>query len=226
VFVLHFSLPDGQRVSVEVRSVLNAGFSGRSEDVVAAHVAELAALGIPAPNVTPCLYPVAPYLATQASEVPVQHGRTSGEAEWALVITRDDLLLTVASDHTDRDLEVHGVAWSKQVAPNVLSRQAWRFAEVAERIDTLTLMAWVRNDGWAEIQNGTCADLQPPKYWLDVLHARNLYAPGTVLLSGTLPMHRGTNQFASAWRVELGDPSTGRTITTEYEVRRLPDPIA
>jgi hypothetical protein len=224
--VLHFSLPDGQRVSVEVRSVLNAGFSGRTEDVVAAHVAELATLGIPAPGVTPCLYPVAPYLATQAGEVPVQHGRTSGEAEWALVITRDDLLLTVASDHTDRDLEKHGVAWSKQVAPNVLSRQAWRFTEVAERIDTLTLTAWVRDGEWTEIQRGTCADLQPPKYWLDLLHAKNLYAPGTVLLSGTLPMIRSVNQFAPAWRVELGDPSTDRTITTEYEVRRLPDPIA
>ncbi len=225
--MLQFSLPDGQRATVEVRSVLNAGFSGRSAEVVAAHVAELAALGIPAPAVTPCLYPVAPYLAMQASEVPVQNDRTSGEAEWALIITRDDLLLTVASDHTDRSLEVHGVGWSKQVAPNVLSRQAWRFEDVAERMDSLTLSAWVRHDGdWAEIQNGTCGDLQPPKYWLDLLHAKNLYAPGTVLMSGTLPMRRGVNQFADAWRVELADPSTGRTITTDYEVRRLPEPIA
>ena len=45
----------------------------------------------------------------------MQHGRTSGEAEWALVITGpiDDVLLTAACDHTDRELEVHGVAWSK-----------------------------------------------------------------------------------------------------------------
>ncbi|TCO64295.1 uncharacterized protein DUF2848 [Actinocrispum wychmicini] len=224
--MLHFSLPDGQRVSVEVRSVLNAGFSGRSDDVVAAHIAELAALGIPAPNVTPCLYPVAPYLATQSGEVLVQHGRTSGEVEWALVITRDDVLLTVASDHTDRDLERHGVGWSKQVAPNVLSHQAWRFAEVAERMDAMTLTAWVRNGEWTEIQNGTCADLQPPKYWLDVMEANNLHVPGTVLMSGTLPMRRGVNQFADAWRGELSDPTTGRTLTAEYHVRRLPDPIA
>jgi hypothetical protein len=226
VFVLHFSLPDGQRVTVEVRSVLNAGFSGRNDDIVAAHIAELAALGIPAPAVTPCLYPVAPYLAIQAGEVPVQHGRTSGEVEWALVITRDDILLTVASDHTDRDLERHGAGWSKQVAPNVLSRQAWRFAEVAERFDSLTLTAWVRNGEWTEIQSGVCGDLQPPKYWLELLQDNKLHAPGTVLMSGTLPMLRGVNQFAEAWRVELGDPTTGRTITTEYHVRRLPDPIA
>ncbi|MET3141017.1 UNVERIFIED_ORG: hypothetical protein ABIB13_000718 [Arthrobacter sp. UYEF2] len=45
------------------------------------------------------------------------HARTSGEAEWALVITDDGVLLTVACDHTDRALEVHGVAWSKKCPP-------------------------------------------------------------------------------------------------------------
>lgn len=225
--MLHFSLPDGQKVGVGVRTVLNAGYAGRSQDDVAAHVAELAAMGIPAPTSTPCLYPVAPYLASQTSEVPVQHGRTSGEAEWALVITRDDVLLTAACDHTDRDLEVHGVAWSKQAAPDVLSRQAWRLADVADRIDTLTITAWVRNDGdWTEIQRGTFSDLLSPQYWLDILPARDLYAPGTVLLSGTIPMHGGVDQFAEAWRVELADPATGRTISLEYEVRRLPEPMA
>jgi hypothetical protein len=224
--VLHFSLPDGQKVGVEVRTVLNAGYAGRSQDAVAEHVAELAALGIPAPKTTPCLYPIAPYLATQAGEVPVQHDRTSGEAEWALVVTRDDVLLTAASDHTDRDLEVHGVAWSKQAAPNVLSRQAWRLSDVEDRIDSLTLAAWVRNGGeWTEIQSGTFADLLAPGYWLDLLPTRGLYAPGTVLLSGTIPMFRGVDQFAGAWRVELADPATGRSISLEYEVRRLPEPI-
>lgn len=33
---------------------------------MAAHVKELAELGVPAPSVTPALYPVAPYLAQQA----------------------------------------------------------------------------------------------------------------------------------------------------------------
>jgi hypothetical protein len=226
VIVLHFSLPDGQKVGVGVRTVLNAGYAGRSQDDVAAHVAELTAMGIPAPTSTPCLYPVAPYLATQAGEVPVQHGRTSGEAEWALVITRDDVLLTAACDHTDRDLEVHGVAWSKQAAPDILSRQAWRLADVADRIDTLTITAWVRKNGdWTEIQRGTFGDLLPPQYWLDILPTRDLYAPGTVLLSGTIPMHGGVDQFAEAWRVELADPATDRTISLEYEVRRLPEPM-
>ncbi|AWF99297.1 hypothetical protein BEH62_03120 [Clavibacter michiganensis subsp. insidiosus] len=110
---LRFQLPDGSTPSVEVVSLLNAGYAGRDQVEVQAHIDELAELGVPGPETTPALYPVAPYLASQAESVPAQHGRTSGEAEWALVITDDDVLLTVACDHTDRALEVHGVAWSK-----------------------------------------------------------------------------------------------------------------
>ena len=99
--MLTFTLPDGTTESVEVTALLNAGYAGRNQEEVASHIAELAELGVPAPTVTPALYPISPYLAQQTDAVAVQHGRTSGEAEWALVIlgdTIDDVLLTVACD--------------------------------------------------------------------------------------------------------------------------------
>ena len=117
---LTFTLPDGTVDTVEVTTLLNAGYAGRNQEEVASHIAELAELGVPAPTTIPAMYPISPYLAQQTTEVFVQHERTSGEAEWALVITEDDVLLTVACDHTDRDLEVHSVAWSKNAAPDVL----------------------------------------------------------------------------------------------------------
>ena len=141
---LSFTLPDGTRSSVTVKRLLNAGYSGRSQEDVAAHVAELAELGVPAPSTTPALYPVSPYLAQQTGTVLAQHGKTSGEAEWALVVDdTGDLLLTAACDHTDRELETYGVAWSKNAAPDVLATSAWRLDDVADRIDGLTLRAWV-----------------------------------------------------------------------------------
>jgi hypothetical protein len=222
---LTFALPDGTEVRTHVRTLLNAGYAGRDQESVAIHIAELADLGVPAPAVTPSLYPVSPYLAGQTDEVPAQHDRTSGEAEWALVIAGpapEDVLLTAACDHTDRQLEVHGVAWSKNAAPDVLARKAWRLVDVAERLDELTLRAWA---GEAEIQNGTLAELLTPAYWLEILRQRGLYEPGTVLISGTIPMHAGVDQFAASWRVELADPATGETIDLAYRVRRLPDPI-
>src|SRR5918998_875202 len=156
---LAFELPDGSSVPVTVTRLLNAGYAGREQDEVAAHVAELAELGVPAPTVTPALYPVAPYLAAQSDAVPVQHDRTSGEAEWALVVAGpepSDLLLTVACDHTDRALEV-------------LGRGAWRLVDVEDHLDQLRLRAWVAHDGDPEqlIQDSPLAALLPPRYWLD-----------------------------------------------------------
>jgi hypothetical protein len=216
-----------------VTTLLNAGYTGRAQDEVAKHVAELAELGVPAPSVTPALYPVSPYLAAQVDSVPAQHARTSGEAEWALVIGEDpsDPLLTVACDHTDRALEVHGVAWSKNAGLDVLGAGAWRLAEVADHLDAIRLRAWVRHGGGAGaageelVQDSTLEALLPPKYWLDVLRERGWLVPGTVLLSGTVAMIPGVDQFAEGWRVELSDPVSGRTLRLGYTVDRLPEPI-
>jgi len=225
--MLEFELFDGSTVTVEPTTVLNAGYAGRNQDEVAAHIAELAELGVPAPSVTPALYPVSPYLAQQTDTVYAQHGRTSGEAEWALVVvgdSDDDILLTVACDHTDRDLETHSVAWSKNAAPDVMGRHAWRLSEIADRIDDITLTAWVGTEETL-IQSGTMGDLLAPQYWLDVLRERGLFRPATVLLSGTISMVAGVDQFADAWKVELADPSTGRSITCRYRTVPMPEPI-
>ncbi|MFF3686304.1 DUF2848 domain-containing protein [Streptomyces sp. NPDC002187] len=225
--LLTFELPDGSTRDVDVVQVLNAGYAGRSQEDVAAHVAELAELGVPAPSVTPALYPVSPYLAQQTGQICVQHGRTSGEAEWALVVDgAGELLLTAACDHTDRRLEVHGVAWSKNAGPDVLARRAWRLADVQDRLDELTLRAWVTHgDEETAIQDGTLAELLTPAYWADVLRERGDLVPGTVLISGTIPMTEGVDQFAERWRVELADPATGDAIELCYDVVPMPAPI-
>jgi hypothetical protein len=225
---LTFDLPDGTTVAVTVTRLLNGGYAGREQDEVAAHVAELAELGVPAPEVTPALYPVAPYLAAQTDAVPVQHGRTSGEAEWALLVAGPqprDLLLTVACDHTDRALEVHGVAWSKNAGLDVLGRGAWRLADVEDHLDELRLRAWVTSGGGPErlIQDATLAALLPPRHWLGSVG--HLLEPGTVLLSGTVSMLPGVDQFADRWRVELADPVTGHALGLSYTVERMPEPI-
>ena len=219
-------MPDGSIESVDVTALLNAGYAGRNQAEVASHIAELAALGVPAPTTTPALYPISPYLAQQTDRVYVQHGRTSGEAEWALIITDNDVLITAACDHTDRDLEVHSVAWSKNAAPDVLGTKAWRLSDIADRLDDIALEAWVGHGDTIElIQQGTLGDLLVPKYWLDVLTERGDARPGTVLISGTISILHGVNQFADTWKVAMTDPATQDVIGVEYQTVRMPVPI-
>ena len=223
---LSFTMPDGSIESVDVTALLNAGYAGRNQAEVASHIAELAALGVPAPTATPALYPISPYLAQQTDRVYVQHGRTSGEAEWALIITDNDVLITAACDHTDRDLEVHSVAWSKNAAPDVLGTKAWRLSDIADRLDDIALEAWVGHGDTLElIQQGTLGDLLAPKYWLDVLTERGDAHPGTVLISGTISMLHGVNQFADTWKVAMTDPATRDVIGVEYQTVRMPESI-
>ena len=224
---LSFELPDGTTRNLQVKHLLNAGYAGREQEEVQAHIAELAELGVPGPATTPALYPVSPYLAQQVSEVRVQHSRTSGEAEWALVITDEDVLLTVACDHTDRELEVHGVAWSKNAGPDVLGRKAWRLDDVRDHLDNITLKGWVGDGETPDtlIQDSSLGALLSPDYWLEVLAERGLNRPGTVLISGTVAMKPGVDQFARSWRVEMTDPVTGTSVDAKYVVEQMAEPI-
>jgi 2-keto-4-pentenoate hydratase/2-oxohepta-3-ene-1,7-dioic acid hydratase in catechol pathway len=212
--------------SIEVGWLFNAGYAGRDSDAVQRHVDELAELGVPAPDSVPTLYPLSSLLARQDDSVQVPHGRTSGEAEWALIVgsSPDDLLLAAACDHTDRELEKHGVAWSKQSAPDIIGNRAWRWDRVADDFDDFTLRAWVTHGHSEElISDGSPAELLSPAYWIDKLGETDLLRPGTVVLSGTIPMIEGVDQFADGWRVELADKA-GNNSTAAYRVEQLGEP--
>lgn len=216
-----------ETVEVDIRRLYNAGYAGRDQTQVRLHIEELAALGVPAPATTPSLYPVSSYLARHADTVEAQHAQTSGEAEWGVVVAGprpEDVLLTAACDHTDRALEVHGVAWSKNAGPDVLGRRAWRLVDLGERTDALRLRAWVGAERTL-IQDGRVGDLLSPAHWLDVLRERGEHAQGVVLISGTIPMLEGVDQFADRWEVELLDEATGEASRVVYDVALLPEPI-
>jgi hypothetical protein len=224
---LSFVVPDAEPVRVEVTALLNAGYAGRDQAEVRAHIDELAELGVPAPTTTPALYPVAPYLAQHVDQVPVQHDRTSGEAEWAMVVAgpgEEDVLITAACDHTDRALEVHGVAWSKNASPDVLGDQGWRLVDIIDHLDSIRIVGRVGADRTV-IQDATFAALLPPHYWQEVLRSRGEYQPGTVLISGTVAMTPGVDQFSDRWEVELIDDVLGRSVSCSYRVVPMPAPI-
>lgn len=213
---LTFTLPNQTSTSVTVTRLLNAGYAGRNQQEVQDHIDELAELGIPGPTTIPALYPVAPYLAMQTNLVPVQHDQTSGEAEWALVVTEDDVLLTVACDHTDRKLEVHGVAWSKNASPDVLGADAWSLTEIRDHLDSIRLRGWVGEGENEElIQDSPLAALLSPDHWLAVLTER-----------GLTNLEPYCSQEPSKWlRASISSPQPGELSSTiQYSIAGLGQP--
>lgn len=210
--------------TIAVNWVFNAGYAGCNTEEVRHHIEELAVLGVPAPKTFPTLYPLGAHVISQEHLYQAPHDKTSGEAEWALFLGRNENehLLMAACDHTDRALEAYGVAWSKQSAPDFIGNVAWRYSDVKNSFSDFTLKAWVKNDGKQEIiQDGKTGLLISPTVWIEKLKKAGLARPGTLLLSGTIPMLKSVNQFSDGWKVELCD-NKGHVSCVSYEIERLP----
>ncbi|MXN17767.1 DUF2848 domain-containing protein [Pseudooceanicola sp. GBMRC 2024] len=213
---MQFHTPDGL-TEIEVTHLFVAGWTGRDHAKVAHHIAELAAIGVAPPSRTPLFYRTSAPLLRQADSVEVLGPGTSGEVEPLLVQGAGGLWLGLASDHTDRALEAHSVAHSKQVCPKPAARQLWPLADVAGHLDQLVLSCDIQEDGtWLRYQHGTLAAIRPLP---ELLEACPL-PEGGAMLCGTLAAIGGVRE-ARAYRMALTDPVLGREITLAYHVRPL-----
>lgn len=197
----------GTRSVVAVRRLLIAGYTGRDVAAVARHVEELARAGVPRPASTPTCYHLDPQLVTQSEVVVVAGPNTSGEVEPVLVVTGGRRLLTVGSDHTDRDLEREDVATAKAACPKVVGTTAVDLASLpGGSWDSVALHSRLA-DG-SVYQDGTLAELLHPDDLLARLADVDL-ADGDILFLGTVPAIGGIRpspSFAASLRVP-GGPS-------------------
>jgi hypothetical protein len=210
-----------ERVEFDVRRILNAGFTGRDQAAVRRHIEELQAHGVPCPDRTPAFYPKLASLITTAAEVEVLGLRTSGEGEFVLLVGRDEVLVAVGSDHTDRELETQTIEKAKLVCPSVLSAEVWDLAEVREGWDDLRLSSHVTVQGTRRLyQEGRLGRLLAPDDLLARVRDRvagELW--GTVIYSGTLELLGGELSCGERFEVELVDDRRGRTLHCAYRVR-------
>jgi hypothetical protein len=200
-----------------------AGYTGRNQDEVQSHIEELLAHGIPAPSRTPTLFACAPELLTTAEGISVLGDATSGEGEAVLFADGAELLVAVGSDHTDRDLETTDIPRAKQVCAKVVSRAAWRFADVADHWDELILRSWIgEGDDMGLYQEDTLARLMLPEAVLD--HVRqNIIAPlePAIVFAGTLPLLTDGFRPSAAFTAELEDPRRRRVLRCRYRISTL-----
>jgi len=198
----------------EFTQLVIAGWTGRDEAALRKHVRELEELGVKPPKTTPIFYRVAADLLTTASEIQVSGADTSGEVEFVLLAKRDGLWVTVGSDHTDRKAETIGVSLSKQLCAKPIARDAWRYDEVKDHWERLTLRAWADGELY---QEGSVTAMRSPE---DLL-ARHPLKPGWAMFCGTLAAKGGIRP-ASIFRMELEDPVRKRKLAHEYRISVLP----
>ena len=216
------------RVAFEATELVMAGWTGRARSAVQHHIDELAALGVPAPSRTPLFYRLDPaLLAGPAAAIEVLGEATSGEVEAVLVALADGLWVGLGSDHTDRALEAHGVAISKQLCRKPMAAALWRFAEVADHWDELVLRAHIEEAGERRLyMEASLASVLRPEALIAAYAAARGFPhaalpPGTVLFMGAIAA-RGGIRPAARFEMELADPVLGRTLTHAYDIHPLP----
>lgn len=208
----------GRPIDLSVDQLIVAGWTGRDAAGVQHHIDELAALGIAPPSQVPLYYRVSQTLLTQAPVIQVLGPGTSGEVEPLLIQQDGQIWLGLASDHTDRDLEAHSVAASKQACAKPMATEVWAWDEVKDRLDDLTLSCSIKEgDTWVSYQQGTLASIRP----LAELMAGGGFADRSAMLCGTLAAIGGVRP-ATEYQMALEDPAKGRKIALTYSVETLP----
>ena len=221
---LEFRLPAGERLSCGASELVIAGWSGRDRAGVERYIAGLIERGFQAPLSIPAFYRASASLVTQAQSIQVLGGQTSGEAEVVLVGTAAGVLVTVGSDHTDREAAPRSVAHAKQLCAKPLARTAWRLADVAGHWDALALRAEIFGEDECSVtyQQGSLSEILPYQELLAALNgSEDTVHEGQVIFCGTLPVAGGIRP-ARQFRMELADPLTGLRLSHDYTVQVLP----
>jgi hypothetical protein len=209
----------GHAIQLAAKALTIAGWTGRNPEAVQRHIDELVAIGVAPPKQIPTLYRVARALLTTESVIEAVGATSSGEAEFCLFNIDGQLYVAVGSDHTDRALETHDVALSKQICAKPLSGDCWRFDEVEDHWDQLILRSFATTDGIERLyQEGSVAELLHPRELLSKIEVP--FDHGNVLFGGTVPV-KGAMYCAQFFRVELHDPVLGRTLACEYQIKVL-----
>jgi hypothetical protein len=208
--------------TLAVRALVVAGLTGRDTAEVEHHLHELAAIGVKAPKTIPAYFRNTRSLVTHATDIEVLGPDSSGEVEFVLVSLEDGLWVGVGSDHTDRRVEAVAIDVSKQLCQKVIAPLLWRFDEIAAHWDSLTLRAWIEEDGkLVPYQDGTVASIRRPEELIAGYTGGAPLPVGTVMFGGTFGAIGGIRPSAH-FEMELADPVLGRAIRHGYTVATLP----
>lgn len=126
-----------------VKTLACARYCGRDRARVRAELEELRKKGGAVEDENPSICKMSRYLITTDQEIEVQGIKTSGEVEVVALVDRDEILVTIGSDHCDRTLERQYTDKPKQMVPKIMSPKVWRYAEIRDHWDELVMKSEV-----------------------------------------------------------------------------------
>jgi hypothetical protein len=208
-----------------IDSCVAAGYTGRNQALVDAHINELKAMGVATPYDIPALYWISPARLTHHPQLLVVGEQTSPEVEFFLATDVDKTrYVTVASDHTDRELEAVSVGKSKQICDKILGDVFWMVDDITDHWDSIELSSRTMKDNqWVTYQKGTLGSILDIRALMNKIEADSFAGAFPAFLSGTLPIIGGEAIYTSACEISMTDPILKRSITKSYQITVLPD---
>lgn len=206
-----------------VRQIINAGYTGRDQAAVQAHIDELKEIGVPAPDKIPTYFCKAARLLTTDDGFEAIDQENTGEAEYVLLIDKDEIYVGVGSDHTDRGLEKTNIPKGKQMCPNFISRKVWKYKDVKDGWDNLEMRSWIGGSRKVLFQQTKLDAFMTPENLLDRIKALvgGDLKPGTVIFSGTVSALIDGYPFADHFECELLNPVTHDALVCKYDIHMI-----
>ena len=220
---LSFTL-QGASVQANVNNLVLAGWTGRDQAAIAAHIKEMKEWGVAGPSQTPMYYRVGASLLTTSGEIEVIGRESSGEAEFVLFNVDGEILLGSGSDHTDRKAEAAGITLAKQMCPKVVATEVWNFSEVEPHWDDLIIRAWATMGGERVLyQEGRVTVMRHPRELMELYTSRTglTFSPGFAMYGGTFAAIGGI-RWADEFEFAMEDPVLKRSLSHRYKMKSLP----
>ncbi|MDO5114873.1 MAG: DUF2848 family protein [Synergistaceae bacterium] len=215
-----------EKTAIEWDQCVAIGYSGRDQKGVMAHINELRAIGVPTPEKVPSMYWIDPEHISNGAILYVVGGSCSGEVEFFAARDRSgDVFVTVASDHTDRQLETVSVSKAKQGCTKILAPIFWKLSDVRHHWDDIMIRSWVREAPDKEerlYQEGPLSNLLPPEKLYELAVEDRINNGAIAYFSGTVPTI-GEICYKGSFRIEMEDSVLGRKIKHIYTACELPD---
>ncbi|KAA0256989.1 DUF2848 domain-containing protein [Deferribacter autotrophicus] len=204
------------------------GYTGRDQESVNRHIEELKKLNVPIPQSIPAVYWFDPERISTTDTLYVIGDKTSGEIEFfAAFNASDELFITVASDHTDRELESISVSKSKQICTKIISNIFWRYDDIKNHFDEIILQCFVKFEDSEEYilyQEGKLNNILQINELIKYIKSDYFYNNEKFcFFSGTIPILSSETLFAKKYKLLMIDPVLKREITHTYKVIALPD---